>query len=72
MYSKTYAGVLAMVLAFILRSVGHELPDEEVAKMASDLILIAGAIHVLYERYMKGGITWHGIKLEDKPSKKRK
>lgn len=62
MYSKTYTGVLAMLLAFILRSVGQDLPDEDVARIASDLIMLAGAIHVLYERYMKGGIHWTGLK----------
>lgn len=51
-----------MLLAFVLKSAGHNLPDEVVANMVADIVMIAGAFHVLYQRYLKGGIHWSGFK----------
>jgi hypothetical protein len=61
-YSSTYRGVAVMLLAFVLKSAGHNLPDADVANMVADIVMIAGAFNVLYQRYLKGGIHWTGFK----------
>lgn len=60
--SNTYRAVGVMLLGYILRATGHELPDEELADFMATLIVIAGAVWTLYERWKKGDITWHGAK----------
>lgn len=62
--STTYRGVAVMLLAYVLRTIGQELPDQQLANFVDTLLVISGAVMALYGRYKAGGVTWHGVKHE--------
>lgn len=61
-FSLTYRGVAILLVGYILRATGQDMPDEEVANFVATLFAIVGAIITLYGRYKAGGVTWHGVK----------
>jgi len=63
-YSMTYRGIALLVLGYVLRAGGQELPDVELANFVDTLLVIVGAVMALYGRYKAGGIKWHGEKHE--------
>jgi hypothetical protein len=62
--STTYRGVAIMLMAYVLRAVGQELPDQQLANFVDTLLVISGAVMALYGRYKAGGIHWTGAKHE--------
>lgn len=70
--SLTYRGVALLVLGYVLRAGGKDLPDVELANFVDTLLVIAGAVMALYGRYKAGGIKWHGEKHEVVAVKKSK
>ena len=57
-YSSTYAAVLVMLVG----AVGLKLSNDEAETFVTVFITLCSAFHLLYKRYLVGGIHWSGVK----------
>lgn len=60
--SKTYIGVLVLLISSLLKGAGVEIGDEQITSFLLTGAEIVGAIVALYGRYAAGGITVFGAK----------
>lgn len=60
MYSKTYAGIIIVILGWL--GVAHWVTDTEVGLVVDNVIQLIGVITAIVGRYKAGGVNVAGFK----------
>lgn len=60
MYSKTYAGIIIVILGWL--GVAHWVSDTEVGVIVDNVIQLIGVITAIVGRYKAGGVNVAGFK----------
>lgn len=63
--SKTFIATFVTMLIMVLQAAKVELPytNEQITEAIYVIVGILAALKVLYERYLKGGVSYFGFKI---------